>query len=320
MRSFGTRLRRWLFRLLVAFTAVAAGVTVFFFPWNTDPPGDESSATRDFYSGVYERNGSSKGSREPREFPLSAKEEFYMAFARQSAKSERILEKVTDFVKRFDLSKKRVLEVGAGSGLLQDLVQDYTGLDISPSARRFFHKPFVEASATDMPFPDNSFDAVWSIWVLEHIPNPDRALREIRRVVKPGGVILLHPAFGVNRYAAQGYLVRPYGDFGWTGKLTKASAAVVESRLFRDLHQIPIRAIRSLAARLPGPTKLHFVRLTPNYDRYWAADSDAVTSVSFHETYLWFATRGDRCLDCAPEWRLVMRGSYRDYMTIQVRK
>ena len=31
------------------------------------------------------------------------------------------------------------------------------------TARQFFHKSFVEASATNMPFPDNSFDALWSI-------------------------------------------------------------------------------------------------------------------------------------------------------------
>jgi len=43
-------------------------------------------------------------------------------------------------------------------------------------------------SAEELPFDDNSFDMVYSSHVLEHIPNPERALREIYRVLKPGGI------------------------------------------------------------------------------------------------------------------------------------
>lgn len=61
-----------------------------------------------------------------------------------------------------------------------------------------------------MPFPDNSFDAAWSIWVLEHVPNPESALAKMRRVVKPGGLIYLMRAWLCTNWAAQGYSVRPF--------------------------------------------------------------------------------------------------------------
>ena len=57
--------------------------------------------------------------------------------------------------------------------------ENYTGLDISPSVARFYHKKFVLGSATAMPFPDNSFDGIWSIWVFEHVPNPEQAFRRL---------------------------------------------------------------------------------------------------------------------------------------------
>jgi SAM-dependent methyltransferase len=220
------------------------------------------------------------------------------------------------------LQDKKVLEVGAGSGMLQDIVEDYTGLDISPTARQFFHKPFVEASATQMPFPDDSFDGLWSIWVLEHIPNPEKALSEMRRVVKPGGYILLHVANDVDRYAAQGYRVRPYSDFDFWGKIKKATIPIAESNAFYNFYARQVRLLRSLGSRLGGgPSRLHFIKLDANYEQYWTNDSDACVSVSYHEVARWFSSRGDQCLNCPNEWSLVFGdAAYNPSMFIRVVK
>ena len=92
------------------------------------------------------------------------------------------------------MANKIVLEISSGRGYLQDVAENYIGLDISPSVARFYQKKFVLGSATALPFSDDSFDGVWSIWVFEHVPNPEQAFREMRHVTRNNGVIFLFPA------------------------------------------------------------------------------------------------------------------------------
>ena len=96
-----------------------------------------------------------------------------------AAKHSKIEEQILDFVADNYLAGKKILEVGSGRGYLH-VVEDYTGLDLSPSVSRFNHKPFVVGSATEMPFDDATYAAAWTVWVLEHIPQPEKALSEIR--------------------------------------------------------------------------------------------------------------------------------------------
>ncbi len=51
--------------------------------------------------------------------------------------------------------------------------------------------PDVISSALQIPFVANAFDTVVSTEVLEHVPNPLQAMREMRRVLKPGGFLIL---------------------------------------------------------------------------------------------------------------------------------
>jgi SAM-dependent methyltransferase len=294
--------------LLVA-TLVA---TAIMFPWSVDPQGDESlqAASREFYDRAYSSD------------PQSGKDDAYKESAERATLVTRTPQIAAEFVNRYGLKNKKILEVGAGSGLLQDIVDDYTALEISKSARRFFHKPFVEASATQMPFPDNTFDALWTFRVLEHIPNPERALLEMRRVVKPGGYILLHFANDVDFYAAQGYRERPYSDFDTWGRMIKATIPLTDSNAFLNLYARQVRLLRSLGSRLGGgPSRLHFIKLNANYDQYWTADSDAPISLSYHELRLWFTSRGDDCEHCSNEWDLIFKiPMIEPYMFIRVNK
>jgi ubiquinone/menaquinone biosynthesis C-methylase UbiE len=223
----------------------------------------------------------------------------YESMARLAAKLYRIEDQVRGFVGRNQLQRAHVLEVGSGAGALQDIVEDYTGLDISATARANYHKRFVQADARAMPFPDGEFDAVWTIWVLEHVPNPEQALREIRRVLKPNGLLYLSPAWLCSELAANGYQVRPYSDFGLGGKLVKTTVPIQKSDLFQALYLYPVRTMRLAAVGLGHePTALHYRALEPNYRHYWMTDTDAVNSIDMFEAYLWFRSRGDECLNC----------------------
>ena len=87
-------------------------------------------------------------------------------------------------------SRPRVLvigggSVGSGSGpLYEDEGLDVVGLDVYPS-----EVTCLVADAHGLPFPDGAFDAVWIQAVLEHVLEPARVVDEIRRVLRPGGLV-----------------------------------------------------------------------------------------------------------------------------------
>jgi hypothetical protein len=81
------------------------------------------------------------------------------------------------------------------------------------------------------------------------------------------------------------------------GKLIKASIPLRSSGPFRATTLVPNRIVRSFVAGF-GPTRLRYRRLTPNYEKYWVGDSDAVNSIDSHEAMLWFLSRDDECLNC----------------------
>jgi len=267
-------------------------LTAIHFPYDVDAPLSEREieAAQKYYTEAYRKPGADSQAK-------SEYETKYLQVAAAAAKTFHIEEQVTAFVKDYDLRDRPVLEIGSGRGYLQDVAQNYTGLDISPSVARFYHKKFVIGSATAMPFPDDSFDGVWSIWVFEHVPNPEQAFREARRVTRDGGVLFLLPAWNCPPWAAQGYEVRPYSDFNLAGKIIKASIPLRSSSAYWIPTHLPIRAVRSVVAG-SGPTRLRYRRLTPNYDKYWMSDSDAVNAIDSHEAMLWFLSRGDECLNC----------------------
>ncbi len=92
----------------------------------------------------------------------------------------------------------RTLEIGAGRGehlFYEDLsVQEYTALELRHEmadaivANHSKAKVLVGDCQTHIPIPDDYFDRVLAIHVLEHLPDLPRALDEIKRVLEPGGL------------------------------------------------------------------------------------------------------------------------------------
>ncbi len=107
---------------------------------------------------------------------------------------------------QFDIARfQTILDVGSGSGqilkhILRHTTKDTTivACDLSPQMlRRACERlqtervDFVAADMTHLPFADNSFDCITCGWVIEHLPEPSPGLKEMARVLKPGGSLLL---------------------------------------------------------------------------------------------------------------------------------
>jgi SAM-dependent methyltransferase len=94
-----------------------------------------------------------------------------------------------------EVSPRRVLEVGPGRGELseriaRELGAEVVAIDQSPRMVELTRARGVEASVGDvqhLPFDGGSFDCTLAAWMLYHVPDLDRALRELRRVLRPAG-------------------------------------------------------------------------------------------------------------------------------------
>jgi SAM-dependent methyltransferase len=104
--------------------------------------------------------------------------------------------------------RPRLLDVGCGvrpyEYLFTPAVAEYVGVDIAnPCAD-------LEGTVEEIPVPDGSFDLVLCTQTLEHALDPARAVRELRRVVAPGGRVLL------STHGVQVYHPNPVDLWRWT--------------------------------------------------------------------------------------------------------
>jgi phosphatidylethanolamine/phosphatidyl-N-methylethanolamine N-methyltransferase len=127
----------------------------------------------------------------------------------------------------------RILEVGVGTGISlpgYDRANRVYGVDISEpmleKARqrvrslKLHHVEAIEVmDAEKMNFPDNAFDVVVAQYVITAVPNPERALDEFARVVRPGGEIIIATRVGAEQ--------------GLRGKIEKALMPVTSRLGFR---------------------------------------------------------------------------------------
>lgn len=114
-------------------------------------------------------------------------------------KKKQVVKEILDSIKH-----ESVVDIGCGDGGLFGLIKKnsrYTGVDISPTQLKAFRSSLklasnsmpvlIKADVSSLPLKDNSFDVAIVCDVLEHVIAPLVVMREIKRVVKKGGYIII---------------------------------------------------------------------------------------------------------------------------------
>ena len=108
--------------------------------------------------------------------------------------------------------KGRVLEVGVGTGLSLPTYGrhlEIVGIDLSPEMLEKARERVAaegldnvaelhEMDASDLKFPDAAFDTVVAMYVMTVVPDPEKVMRELSRVCRPGGEVII-----VNHFSAE---------------------------------------------------------------------------------------------------------------------
>lgn len=157
-----------------------------------------------------------------------------------------------------------LLDVGCGGGQAAIMLKerypklDLTGIDLSAflinRARRNAADhgqsiTFEVANAQSLPFPEDSFDVVYSFGSAKHWPDPARGLAECWRVLRPGGEMLIADA---TSDATIGQIERFYEISGLPGLLKKPASFMLDRRMFKPSH--PLRFYQDIAEQLGLPS------------------------------------------------------------------
>jgi SAM-dependent methyltransferase len=214
-----------------------------------------------------------------------------------------------NFVRRYHPSGK-LLDVGCGVGWSTAVFAahgfDATGIDLNGEA---FEPPpqqglsLQAGSALDIPFPDKSFDVVGSYQVIEHVPDPEKMLDEMLRVVKPGGTVCV---VGPNLLGLNGSITGLTKHVWQSGPVTSILfrkpdtprhpfGNTLPELLYKLLHNLTVIGGKQLTS------KATFTMREPDLTPPFHADNDATYLCNPIDLVRHFRSRGCQVLqDVAP--------------------
>ncbi len=168
------------------------------------------------------------------------------------------------FARFADGRERDVLEVGVGMGAdhlewARSRLRSLAGLDLTERAVEHTSRRLALAGlrsdlrvgdAEHLPFPDASFDLVYSWGELHHSPDTARAVREVRRVLRPGGIarVMIY-----HKWSAVGLMLwTRYGLLALESPGTKAYTVNEARALFSDFRRVEARSQLSFGDLLEG--------------------------------------------------------------------
>lgn len=165
-----------------------------------------------------------------------------------------------------DINDKKVLEVGCGVGRWANLIisigAEYIGVDISPEMVKIAKKNnptgnFYVIDGECLPFPDNCFDLVFSVTVLQHIPynKKEKIIQEMCRITKKGGYIIIIEDICFKKQD-KSFNLFPLSPDEWIAAFNKHRCEVVKIVKHKFLQE----ALLILTAKLPRATNKYLFK------------------------------------------------------------
>jgi SAM-dependent methyltransferase len=271
--------------------------------------GNESNIvnTKELYSVIYKADGHNYGQ--------------YTGSPANQIRTNNLLAIVNKHIISLNINENdTVVEIGAGLGELHLVHKNWMGFEYSTTAIELARQTYgpslkiFEGDARNLPIASGSVDFAFSFATFEHIPEVEKAFFEIERIIKPGGVAMLAPAWNCRAWTVKKLQQRPYQDLTATQKIGKFLIPLRDNLLFRMICSMPSRVLREVKLLCGMPIYLDYTKLEPDFtlwEKYpHISDDDAFVSMDAHAALAYFVFKKWEVLSHGSIWkRLTCRGN-----------